>query len=154
MWEVWIKIESRREALRWGKKSYEQSAWYYLWEVAHSISMEVPWPLVTWPNYPHIWLPFASEPVSSRSSQALAKNHHPSSTVRQHTPAPPVPQPQFPSFCKSQLTSPTHNLVILLPHCFYTLISWHWGRICLMSPGNRTRASVVGVRRHKHYATN
>ena len=37
-------------------------------------------------------------------TQALQKNHNPSSTVCQHTPAPPFPHPQLPPFCKSQQT--------------------------------------------------
>ena len=37
-------------------------------------------------------------------TQALRKNHNPSSTVCQHTPVPPFPHPQLPQFCKSQLT--------------------------------------------------
>ena len=56
-------------------------------------------------------------------TQALAKNHNPSLTVCPHTPAPPSPHPQFLRFCKSQLTSPTHNPVIPLSHCFHRPIS-------------------------------
>ena len=67
------------------------------------------------------WLPthprlvFQCTHLQQISTQALVKNHHPSSTVCQHTPAPPFPHRQFSSFCKKQLTSPTHNLVILFP---------------------------------------
>ena len=32
--------------------------------------------------------------------------------------------PQFPSFCKSQLTPPAHNLVIPLPNYFYTFLQF------------------------------
>ena len=53
-----------------------------------------------------------------------SKEFSPSSAVLQHTPAPPFPHPQFPSFSKSQLTTPAHDLVIPLPHRFYTLILW------------------------------
>ena len=56
--------------------------------------------------------------------QALGKNHNPSSAVCLHTPAPPLPHPQFLPFSNSQLMSPTHNLMISLPHRFYTPISW------------------------------
>ena len=45
------------------------------------------------------------------STQALAKNHCPPSTVRQYTPTTPFPHPQFPSFCKRQLTLPTHIIL-------------------------------------------
>ena len=41
-----------------------------------------------------------------------------------------------------------------LPYCCYMLISWQQGRIYLAPPGNRTRISVVKVRRHKHHTTN
>ena len=75
------------------------------------------------------WLPTHPTPhcqwihLQQISTQAVAKNHHPSSTVRQHTPGPPFTHPQFPSFCMSQLTSPAHNLMIPLPHHFYMPIS-------------------------------
>ena len=49
--------------------------------------------------------------VQYNTIQALTKNHYPSSTVYQHKPPTPFPHPQFPSFYKSQLTSPAHNLV-------------------------------------------
>ena len=41
------------------------------------------------------------------STQDLAKNHYPPSTVRQYTPATPFPHPQFPSFCKREDTPHT-----------------------------------------------
>ena len=86
-------------------------------------------------------------PPTDFYTDALAKNHHPFPIVRQHAPATPFPHPQFPSFWKRQLTSPTHNLVISLPHRFYTSISWQNQGISLASSGNRTRASAVEVRR-------
>ena len=64
------------------------------------------------------WLPTHMPPFSQWthlqqiSTQASAKNHYPSSTVCQYTPAAPFPQPQFPSFCKRQLALLKHNLVI------------------------------------------
>ena len=78
---------------------------YFSWLHTH------PTPLCQWPYLQQI------------CTQAVAKNHHPS-TICQHTPAPTFPHPQFPSFWKSQLKSPAHNIVINLPHCFYTSISW------------------------------
>ena len=75
------------------------------------------------------WLPTHPTPhcqwttLQQIATQAVAKNHHQSSTVGQHTPAPPFRHHQFPSFCMSQLTSPAHNLMIPLPHYFYTPIS-------------------------------
>ena len=57
-------------------------------------------------------------------TQALAKNHNLSSIVCLQTPAPPLSHPYFLPFCKSRLTSTTHNLLIPLPHRFYTPISW------------------------------
>ena len=45
----------------------------------------------------------------------LANNHNPSSTICLQTPAPLLSRPQFPPFCKSQLTWPTHNIVLPLP---------------------------------------
>ena len=73
--------------------------------IAHSAPIEVPY-------------------LHQKHTQALAMNHIPSSTVYLHVPAPLFPHRQFPTFCKSQLTSPTHNLAIPLPHCFYTPILW------------------------------
>ena len=42
----------------------------------------------------------------------ISRESHPSSTVRPHTSAPPFPHPQSLPFCKSQLASPIHNLMI------------------------------------------
>ena len=109
--------------------SREQCAWYWLWEVAHSASMKVPWQSGTCPNYP-------------------------STTIRQQTPAPPFPHPQFHSFCKSQLTPPAYNFVIPLLHCFYKPILQQQGRTYLTPPGNWIRASVVGAHCHNHHAMN
>ena len=66
--------------------------------------MEVSWPSSDCPDHPNIQLFFASRKGSS-----------PFSIFRQHTPVPPFPHPQFFSFCKSQLTSPAHKLVIAIP---------------------------------------
>ena len=53
--------------------------------------------------------PFCSQVPRFRQihTRALRKNHNSSSTVCQHTPAPPFPHPQLPPFCKSQLTRDT-----------------------------------------------
>ena len=78
-------------------------------------------------------------------TQASAKNHNPSLTACLHIPAPTSPHPQFLRLCKSQLTSPTHNLVMPLSHCFHTPVFWLKERINPASLGNETRSSVVGV---------
>ena len=59
--------------------------------------------------------------------------------------------PQSPLFCKSQPTSPSHNLVIPLP----IVSTRHFcceKTINLASPGIRSRASAVGVGRLNHHA--
>ena len=87
------------------------------------------------------------------STQALAINHYPSSTVRLHTPATPFSHPWFPSFCKRKLTLPTLSFVVCLPHRFYTPFSLQWmGIIKSASPWKRTKAPAKRVRRHNHHA--
>ena len=85
------------------------------------------------------------------STQALAKNHHPSTTAHKQTSAQTFPHPQFPSFCKSQLTPPAHNLLISLPHRFYTPFLWQQRRIYLALLGNWTRTSMMGARCLNHH---
>ena len=111
MWEVWAKIDSRRETLRWGKRAMSN---------LHDIDYGRQPILLPW-SFPGRQVPGLTSQTSNSpcqwthhqhfSTQALAKNHHPSSTVRQQIPAPPFPHRQFVSFCKSQLTLPAHDLV-------------------------------------------
>ena len=57
--------------------------------------MEAPWSSGIYRKYPHIRPPFCQwTHLQQISTQALAKNHHPSTTVRQETPAPPFPHTQ------------------------------------------------------------
>ena len=60
-------------------------------------------------------LPVNPPPTNPHTTQAVEKIDHPSSTVWPDTPVPLFPHPQFPPFCKSQLTSPARSLVIFLP---------------------------------------
>ena len=60
-----------------------------------------------------------------------------------------------PSFCKSQLTSPTYNLLNPLPPSFLhaNFVAVRDNKFGLInSSWNRTRASAVGVQRHNHHA--
>ena len=67
-----------------------------------------------YPNHSNINSPLPVNPLPTTSTRA-AEIHHLSSTVCQHTPVPLFLHPQFLLFCKIQLTSPAHNLVIPLP---------------------------------------
>ena len=51
------------------------------------------------------------------------RDSHPSSTVCYYTPVPLFSYPQPPPFCKNQLTSSSHNIMILFPIVFSTPIS-------------------------------
>ena len=154
MWEVWIKIEFRHEALWSGKSAMSN---------LHDVNYGRQPILLPW-QFPGCQVPGLT---SHTSGSPLPVNPSPTdlhtSTSKESPPilnSPPiytnstVSHPQFPSFCKNQVMAPAHNLVSLLLHCFYTLISWQKGIICLDSPGNQARASAVAVRRHDHHATN
>ena len=60
-------------------------------------------------------LPVNPPPTDPHTTQAVEKIDHPSSTVLANTSVPLFRHPQFPSFCKSQLTPLAHNLVVFLP---------------------------------------
>ena len=62
-----------------------------------------PSPIGSQQNVPMVAHSAPRFPTFNRSTQALRKDHNPSSTVCQHTPAPPFPHPQLLLFCKSQL---------------------------------------------------
>ena len=72
------------------------------WTSVTALTTQATNPLCQWPHLQQIF------------TQAVEEIHHPSSAVRQHTQVPLLPHPQFPQFCKSQLTSPSHNFVIPL----------------------------------------
>ena len=76
--------------------------WYHFYNLKH-LRRTHPVPLCQWTHLQQI------------STQAVEKIHHPSATVRQNTPVPLFPHPQFLSFCKSQLMSPAHHLVMPFP---------------------------------------
>ena len=51
-------------------------------------------------------------PPPTDTHTGISRELHPFSTVCPHTPATRFPQPQCLPFCKNQLTSPIHNLMI------------------------------------------
>ena len=55
------------------------------------------------------WLPTHPTPLC-QWTHLQQNNHYSSSTICQYTPASPFSQPQFPSFCKRQLTLPRITL--------------------------------------------
>ena len=71
-------------------------------------------------------------------TQTLGKDHNPSSTVCQHTPAPPFPHSQLPPFCKSQLTRDPPRPT--LPHVNLMAIRWNK----LVTPGVSNRGFSGG----------
>ena len=102
----------------------EQSVWYQLWEVAHSAPMEVPWPPGTCLDYAHFWPPLASESIPKRSPHRHQQRitTHPQQSVNMHQ----LHHSHTLNFLHSTRDSwcPLHNLMISLPHHFYTPISW------------------------------
>ena len=92
-------------------------------------------------------LPVNPPPTDLHTKQAVEKIYYPSSTVRQEPPFSLFPHSLFPSFCKSQLTSATHSLVICLS--IVSKPQFSSNKIYLGSPGNRTGRHI----RHIHHTT-
>ena len=114
--------------------------------------MEISWRSCNYPDYPYIWLPFASEPTSNRSPHRYYNRFTilPQQSVNTHQ-FHCCHTLKFLSFCKSQLTPPAHNLAIPLP--IVSTCQFRRNKINLASLGNRTRTLAVGAGRHNHHTT-
>ena len=80
--------------------------------------IEVSQPSGNCPDHPSIQLPFASEPTSNRSPHRQQRRFTTHPQQYTNMPVPVFAHPQSLSFCRGQLTSPSHNLVISLPIVF------------------------------------
>ena len=87
-----------------------------------------------------------------RKTIELATNHHPSSTVRKHTPTTHFHTLILYHSGKAADISYTYSR-ISLPHRFSTPISWQKEGMPFASPVIQTGASAVGGRRHNRHAT-
>ena len=89
------------------------------------LCLSSPPPIGSQQNVPMVAHSAPRFPTSNRSTQALWRNHNPSSTVCQHTPAPPFPHPQLLLFCKSQLICDPPPPLFLHAN-FMAIREWIW----------------------------
>ena len=101
--------------------------------------MEVRWLSGSFPNYPHIRILFASEPISNSPPT------YTSSTVPTHS-IHLILQDSVDFTCTLHRDPPTPSLL----HAKFVAVRDNMFRYS----GNGTRTFMVGVRRHNHHATN
>ena len=155
MWEVCIKSESSRDALWWGKKSHEQSAWYQLWKVTHL----PPW---TFPGHqvPALTTHMSESPLpvnpsptdlytgSSKESPPILNSPPTYTSATVSTPSIPILHSrQSPDVTCTWPRDPPPPLLL---HANCVTLRENM----LVFLGNRTRTSAVGFRHHNHHATN